>query len=372
MGKKWTLKAGRLNSADEATGTSEQSSPIFRPRSDIVYTLSRRDRRAMRIGTVAETKDLLTNKGEPMNSVAIAKPLKVELEATGHNAPNVLKFEREGGKDLAIELLKRAGLSGLWKVRMTEHFKCTGRTPAVQVRRPAGHGVVVWFKPGSNDTGMKAEVVVTRDCGFSPEALYKKLRGVSDAQEQTPQPPSEARDYALIKLVNRANAAVWGVRDAFVGDIHGQLVKRPPEGLKVNVIDDTHEILEEMADRGLLYEDGFVFRVARLGQELQFRMEPPMLEVPELKPAKPANPQPPAPVQPLDPLEAIKAYQVQLARLANLPEEVEKIRRRRIEIGAEVTKLTAEDDALAVDERRLLSVDIEALALLLGPPTEKK
>jgi hypothetical protein len=307
-----------------------------------------------------------------MNAVGV-KPLRVELEPVGKMLDNVRRFEGYGGRDLVIELFKKAGLTGLWKLRMFDTFKSSGRTPSVQVRRPDTHGVIIWWKPGSNDSGMRSELLVTKDTGMSPDQVYHKLKAAAEGNAQGPPPPNDDRDYAMIRLVNRANAASWEMRDAFVGDIHGQLVKRPVEGLKVNVLDDTHEILEDMADRGLLYEDGNVFRVGRLGQELQYRMEEAQRPADDPAPQVPqAAPAPAPPSHPMDPLEALKAYQAQLARLANLPAEVEKIRQRRIEIGNEVSKLRSEDEQLAADEKRLLSIDVEALALLLGPPPKEK
>lgn len=304
------------------------------------------------------------------------KPLKVELEPIGKMLDNVRRFEGYGGRDLVIELFKKAGLTGLWKLRMFDTFKSSGRTPSVQVRRPDTHGVIIWWKPGSNDSGMRSELMVTKDCGLTTEQVYHKLKAVAEGNAQGPPPPNDDRDYAMIRLVNRANAASWGVRDAFVNDIHGQLVKRPVEGLKVNVLDDTHEILEDMADRGLLYEDGNVFRVGRLGQELQYRMEEAQREKDEAANPPPQNPQvappaPAAPPKPMDPLEAVMAYREKLVRLANLPEELAKIRDLRTRLKAEIDAKVEEYNRLEVEEKELLAFDVEALALLLGPPKGK-
>lgn len=299
-----------------------------------------------------------------------AKPLRVELDPVGKQQENLRRFEGYGGKDVIVELLKKAGLTGTWKVRMFDTFKSSGRTPTVQIRRSDTHGVIIWWKPGSNDSGMRSELMVTRDCGFSPEQIYHKLKAVAEGHQPGLPARDDRTDYAVIKLVNRANAASFGDRMSFVGDIHGQLLKRPPDGVKVHVPDDTLDILEDMADRGILYEDGHVFRVGRLGQELQFRMDPAPVEVapvPVIPPAAAAA----LPV-PTDPLTAIRAYQAQLARLANLPEEIEKLRKRRLEISEQILELTAEDGRLIVEEKQLLCFDVEALALLLGPPTRTK
>jgi hypothetical protein len=101
--------------------------------------------------------------------------LEVKVEALGNCMIQADRFKRNHGHDLIYDLLKDADLTGLWTFKIVSSFKSSGRTPPVQVRRPEQNGVHLWFKPGSNDSGIKG-TLINRHPTLSHQQLYEKLK----------------------------------------------------------------------------------------------------------------------------------------------------------------------------------------------------
>jgi hypothetical protein len=321
-------------------------------------------------------------------------PLQLSVESLGRQDNVVTRFNQYRGKDLMLDVLRSAGLGGSWRLQIQDTFKSSGGTPPVQIRRADKHGVIVWLKPGSNDSGVRCVLFVTKDHG-TPQDVYDRLKAAVASPPDTADlnPLDEKLAATLIERVQLLNAEAAYGKDAYAKVLFEKLVARPIEGLPVANPAHLSQILDDLVERKLLYVDptGAAYKVGRTGAEAVFHMheaDGTLEDVDELAavfgdivaPAAPPPPPSPTPAAPPvgppartaagEALRLLETKKSKIQALLLIPEKATKLKARRDEILKQLEALSKELSAIDEAERKLMDgVDVDALAVLLTDAT---
>lgn len=309
------------------------------------------------------------------NIAILTQPFKLEVTSLGTQPNTVDRFRRYHGPDLLAELLEQAGLAqGAWTFRISAAVKASGRTPPIQVRRVESAGVHLWLKPGSNDSGVKGTLLVTKDKELSNEEVYRRLTETVDRQAVLDRKRAQPETVPHVELfVDDDDArllltAVHEARTLACPDVPA-FVRVIAEKMSSEAADPSYwlEALEVLVDRGWLVDKKTHYQVTPPG--FAFLEGGPGPAAANGAAPMPAEPTPPPPVAKL-----LVAHKDKLAHLVALANSLAKLHAHREQIAkdtlqaelrlAELKRAAAEDEE---QERRLTQdVDADALRCLLN------